>query len=122
MPESFNGYRLTNPTTKTAPFIYSSASLRVYGTIYPRRCNLLVLTGINGGDETRIVQLFESEPRIGMAPVWIVSVPRRGSFSWVPAQNGRVFNRLYFGVSTQPASYQPSSVGFWIDAEGTGLE
>ena len=121
MAESFAGYRITNPTTKAAPLLYTSRGLRATGVISNRPCNLVVLAGYNPGTEALFLQLHESEPRTGAVPAWMVAVPKRGSFSWVPAQGGRVFSRLHFAISSTPDTYTPAAVGFWLDAEGSTL-
>lgn len=121
MPESFNGYRLTSPTNKAAPFLYSSKGVKSAGRISETPINVLVLQGLNAGAADRVLQLFEEPPKAGMVPAWIVAVPKNGSFSWVPAQGGRVFSRLYFGVSSTPGTYTKTTDGFWLDAEGVLL-
>lgn len=121
MPESYDGFRLTNPTVKAIPFLYSSKGVRTHAAIRGDRCNLLVLSGLNTGATDVVFQLFEEPPVAGSVPVWVVGVPKRGQFSWVPAQGGRVFQRLYFAVSSTPATYTPVTEGFWVDAEGVLL-
>ena len=121
MPESYDGFRLTTPTVKAIPFLYSSKGVRTHGTIRSDRCNLIVLSGLNTGSNDVVFQLFEEPPTAGSVPAWVVGVPKRGQFSWVPAQGGRVFQRLYYGVSSTAGTYTPVGEGFWVDAEGVQL-
>jgi len=118
MPESYDGFRLTMPTVKAVPFLYSSKGARTHGTIRSDRCNLIMLSGLSVGDVDVVFQLFEEPPAAGNVPAWVVGVPKRAQFSWVPAQGGRVFQRLYYGVSSTVETYTPVNGGFWVDAEG----
>lgn len=121
MPESFNGYRIKFPTARTQPFVYSSQGARASGAIKDAKLNLITMSGHNTSGNDRVFQLFEEPPRAGLVPSWVVAVPAKGQFSWTPAQGGRVFDRLYFGVSSTIEKYTATTDTFWIDLEAVLL-
>ena len=118
--ESLESFRLRQPTAKTNPFLYTSKGLKVAGGIRRERCVLYVLTGLNGSSIDLYLQLFEEAPRAGLVPAFVIAVPANSHFTWVPANSGRVFEKLFFGCSSTLADFTqaPEGSGFWLDAEG----
>lgn len=118
MAEVFEAYRQRNQTRKFTPFVYTSAGLKTNGLVQAARCNVVVLTAINPSRVNRYFQLHEQSPVAGSIPSFQTTAPAGGQISWNPSQGGRVFERLFFAVSSTAGEYTPCEEGFWVDVEG----
>lgn len=121
MSITLEGFRLSNPTIKAIPFVYSSEELRALAAISTSRIVLTSIFGINPSVTNLFFQLFESNPGSGDVPDFVISASAGAQFFWSPGQGGRVYEKLYWAVSSTLATYTASATAFWVDAEGASL-
>ncbi len=121
MSQTYDGWRLLNPAPRLVPFVYSTGAVGGKASlagVSANRCLVTQITGVNPSGTARYFQLFEKSPVANDLPALSIYVAVNGNFAWVPSQNGRVFDALYFAVSSTADVYTATAEQFVVFVEG----
>lgn len=122
--QTYLGYITANPTSKPfTPTIYTSHGLKASEVVTAgstKKFNLTLATGHSANASDLIIMFFESQaaPSAGEIPAYEMPLPARALFSWAPSQGGRVFDKLFWAVSSTAGTYTASALTAWMDIEG----
>lgn len=119
---TYDLWRKQNPSPKLESFLYSTGAVpggasAVEG-ISAVLINITSIFGLNTTGTARYLQLFSQAPANNDIPDVSIYVPANANFSWTPTQGGRVFDALYFGVSSTAADYTSVAANFVVYVEG----
>lgn len=125
--QTYLEYLSNNPGSKPfKPLVYSSEGLKsrqVVTTAKAKFFNITLATGHSANGSDLYIMFFESQtlPANGATPAYEMPLPARALFSWAPSQGGRVFNKLFWAVSSSAGTFTASALTAWMDIEGAML-